>query len=169
MNEHTTQARTPANRARAARRVRLCLAVLSWTWVSVFILGVASYFTSFALGFTLGSTTRFVGFARGDLRFVSSPALPGTRPLQFRTDADWRRSVPGGSRLRVPFAVIAAGAFLPFSMLGYRAMLAERRARRGLCKRCEYDLSGIEIQGGYKACPECGTTKRVWRDQDATA
>ena len=154
-----------AVRRRAVARARVVyqgLVVLSWVGMSAFVVSVASYFWSFGVTWTLGPTSRSVGFVRGDLRGASGPGM--SPPIQLHWGSAWSRAGTAQSRWRVPFALFALGAFLPVSMAGYRAALAERRARRGLCKRCLYDLSGIELQGGYKVCPECGTTKRVWRE-----
>jgi hypothetical protein len=55
-------------------------------------------------------------------------------------------------------AIVAATAALPLASLGWgcsRRLVSRRRAARGLCERCGYDLTG-NVSG---ACPECGTRK----------
>ena len=149
---------------RRARWFRRGITAASWLCMSLFLLTIPGYFVQVGVGCTIAQTTGRVGFQSGELLLISTPAV-GTPPwIELYRGNAWTRLSPGGSRARVPLMVFAALILLPLSRLGYRAAAAEQRARRGLCRKCEYDLTGVEIQGGYKVCPECGTTRRVWRE-----
>ena len=50
-------------------------------------------------------------------------------------------------------AILSAAWFV--LIVGFGALRASRRRRRGLCPKCAYDLRGSPQTGG--ACPECGS------------
>ena len=93
---------------------------------------------------------------------------------------DWKPSHPGDLFNAVPNDVTSVGPltiwssarghwgvdlrmWFPFAVAvcitGYvwgRDLRARRVATKGLCRKCNYDLTGISVGG---TCPECGTTK----------
>jgi hypothetical protein len=87
-----------------------------------------------------------------ETRFCSASVEPG----QLAAARDlWHRQldVPVGSAPH--WSVVAATALPPlawFGMVLRRARLRRRRQRRGLCRRCGYDLTG-NMSG---QCSECG-------------
>lgn len=163
----------PSNRKRSVLRrakwLRRAITTASWVCIILFLLALPGYFVNGGVGCTLGQTTARVGFQSGYLLLITTPATGSPPRIELYRGNAWTRLGPGGSRIGVPLTVFALLIVLPLSNVGFRAALAERRARRGLCRKCEYDLAGVEIQGGYKVCPECGTIRRVWRDEDAEA
>lgn len=164
--QQTCSARKRSN-LRRVRWFRRAITAVSWLCLSLFVLTLPGYFAILGVGCSLGQTTVRVGFRSGDMLIVTTPII-GTPPwIEVYRGNAWTRPSAGGSRIHVPLMVFSALILLPLSRIGFRAAMAEQRARRGLCPKCDYDLTGVEIQGGYKVCPECGTTKRVWRDADA--
>jgi hypothetical protein len=107
-------------------------------------------------------------------RLKTYPYLPGQRYIYDKAEGfagfewgltwiapDWFVGAP------LWFAVAAA---LPFPLLRLRGWQRHRRAaRRGLCQRCGYDLTG-NVSG---ACPECGSGVTVkettWRGDYSTS
>lgn len=88
--------------------------------------------------------------------------MPGSRPALV--EGAWRRTVLGRNWL-VPYLPLWPGllgntlfyaifALIPLSLLRRRKL--RRRARRGLCLACAYELGE-----GVAACPECGLVRVV--------
>jgi hypothetical protein len=69
--------------------------------------------------------------------------------------------LPGGGA--VMLGMLLAIASVPVGILGgvstYRQTIESERTRQGLCRRCGYDLRGINTE----RCPECGTRLRLRR------
>lgn len=152
---------------RRAKWFRRGFTAASWLCITLFLMTLPGYFVAGGVGCTIGQTTGRVGFQSSELLLISTPATGSPPWIEVYRGNAWTRLGPSGSRIRVPLMVFAALAFLPLSNVGFRAVLAERRARRGLCQKCEYDLTGVEIRGGYKVCPECGAIRRVWREDES--
>ena len=77
---------------------------------------------------------------------------PALRPLGFHW---WRGLAPYPETIvRVPLAAVVAVAAVPVGVMRFRAHRRRRRAVRGLCRICGYDL-----RGSTSRCPECGTVR----------
>lgn len=55
----------------------------------------------------------------------------------------------------VPIALLITALGLAFLMLGLRGRVAQRGV---FCRRCKFDLAGIDTQSESSKCPECGQT-----------
>lgn len=144
--------------------VRRTVLGVSLALVLIFVAATVSYGVPFGVTGTGPQRWWGVGFARGDLLYLrgdSGGALP--QGVRWRTDRLWHRTALGtnGTRVRLPYAVVAALFGLAVSGLVYQRGTAELRAKRGLCRVCEYDLRGLDVVEGHRTCPECGTRKRA--------
>ena len=81
--------------------------------------------------------------------FRSGVALSATPPNSIN-DVLWKRypimPLPLGFAVNTLFYASLLGA----PVLGYAALKRRRRAKRGLCTGCAYDVTGVDV------CPECG-------------
>jgi len=137
---------------------------VSLALVLVFVAATVSYGVPFGVTGTGPQRWWGVGFARGDLLYLrgdSGGVLP--QGVRWRADRVWHRTALGanGTRVKMPYGVMAAAFGLAVSGLVYQTGIAELRTKRGLCRVCEYDLRGLDVVDGHKTCPECGTRKRA--------
>ncbi len=147
----------------ARRRKRVVFGV-SIALVLMFAAATVSYSLPYGVMSTGPQRWWAVGFASGDLLYLrgdSGGVLP--QGLHWRTDRVWHRTARGanGTRVKVPYGLFAAAFGLAVSGLAYQTGISELRAKRGLCRVCEYDLRGLDVVDGHKTCPECGTRKRA--------
>lgn len=150
--------------AMRVKRVRQGVLGICIALVSLFALATASYVRPY--GIMSVGTKRWwaVGFVRGDLMHLrgdSGGVLP--QGMRWRADTAWPKTARGanGLRVKVPYALFAGLMGLAGAGFASQASVAGMRARRGLCRVCEYDLRGLDVVEGYKTCPECGTRKRA--------
>lgn len=147
-----------------ARWVRRTVFGVSLALVLVFVAATVSYGVPFGITGTGPQRWWGVGFARGDLLLLrgdSGGVLP--QGVRWRADRVWHRTARGanGTYVDVPYVMIATAFGVAVAGFLYQTGTAELRAKRGLCRVCEYDLQGLEVVEGHKTCPECGTRKRA--------
>jgi hypothetical protein len=97
------------------------------------------------VGFVLPPGASILGFGRPTGTFGGSDSLADLRILPVRP-------LWGALIADTLFMAAAWWMMLRLAAVGWAAVQARRRDRRGLCKHCGYDLAGLD----GPTCPECG-------------